>query len=631
MARGNKATSSRKNERSAVDCSKKQKSRSRGLPNEYQGIGEDEFPTLSANGLYAFDVMGDGNCLFRALSDQYYGDGGKNHMKIRQMTVDYMAEHADEFRMFITDETWEQHLKRMRKDGVFGDQAEIVSFSRCANVDISIHQRDTEPLLIRPNGGDKDNRKSGEKNARPTLHIAYHYWEHYSSVRRIDGPYTGPPQINLRFRASSGSENSTEVYATKNAQRRRNREYECIQMIMGSLHYPVSEEVVKSELKRFGGNGDSTLEYMLTHQDEFDEELIKDRKIKEQQLIKLQQQQQQQEKEQERRRRRRASKTTSSSDHHHHRVQQQEQQRMSAAPTGGGYNSSSAPLAVAPLIPEYSKHKGAMTSGLEVLDGSHKDINLNKPLPPLPKNSANGSSTFSSGDRNSERVSISHRYSSLPQYSSPIITSTSSSSIGGSSSRHSRTRSASIVTPVSSASLSHGSHRHCRSHSSVSGSGVTTAAIVDPSPSVMAAYKSSSQSHHPSSLHSHSHQHGLVVPTVSSGNPHYNSNNNTTSSSGGDATSSSVPTGDVCPKLSFSAKDPPSSNNTNKHSTNPTRPKKLTAREKKDRQKYEASQRRKAKRLAEAAAAAAGSGSTGKEDGRNNEDDGAISIRAIAI
>lgn len=27
------------------------------------------------------------------------------------------------------------------------------------------------------------------------LHIAYHDWEHYSSVRNVDGPFTGPPEI----------------------------------------------------------------------------------------------------------------------------------------------------------------------------------------------------------------------------------------------------------------------------------------------------------------------------------------------------------------------------------------------------------------------------------------------------
>lgn len=638
MARGNKSSSSsRKSDKNAESASKQpQKSRSRGLPNEYQGIGEDEFPTLSANGLYAFDVMGDGNCLFRALSDQYFGDGGKHHMKIRQMTVDYMAEHADDFRMFITDETWEQHLKRMKKDGVFGDQAEIVSFSRCANVDISIHQRDTEPLLIRPNGGDKDTRRSGEKNVRPTLHIAYHYWEHYSSVRRVDGPYTGPPQINLRFRSGGIPDNSTEVYATKNAQRRRNREHECVQMILGSLHYTVSEEVVRNELKRFGGNGDSALEYMLTHQDQFDEELIKERKIKEQQLIQLQKQQQLQEKEEERRRRRRSSKnttTTSSSDHY------------SSSSSKHYHNSAAsndlATGSVALLPPGYSNHGGAMTGGLDVLDGHQKDMDLNKPLPPLPKHrsasSRHPTSSYSGSggvdNTHENNVSIPPRSSSLPQHKAHTASISTTSSSGNNSSRHSRTHSASIVTPAtssSSTSSSHGSHRHYRSHSSVSSSGVAGApTVVDPS--VIAAYKSSSQSHHPSSLHSH--QHGLVAPTVpvsssSSFSSHSHHSSGATPLSGDNVKlTSSSSTRD--PSSSHGTKVSTSGNSSSSTATDkPTRPKKLTAREKKDRQKYEASQRRKAKRLAEAAAAAGGNGGS---TGRDNEDDGAISIRAIAI
>ena len=31
---------------------------------------DDEFPLLKANGLYASDISGDGDCLFHALSDQ---------------------------------------------------------------------------------------------------------------------------------------------------------------------------------------------------------------------------------------------------------------------------------------------------------------------------------------------------------------------------------------------------------------------------------------------------------------------------------------------------------------------------------------------------------------------------------
>ena len=40
---------------------------------------------------------------------------------------------------------------------------------------------------------------SETEEAEQTLHIAYHSWEHYSSVRNIDGPLSGPPEIKVIY------------------------------------------------------------------------------------------------------------------------------------------------------------------------------------------------------------------------------------------------------------------------------------------------------------------------------------------------------------------------------------------------------------------------------------------------
>lgn len=168
-----------------------------------------EFPQLAAKGLYAFEIKGDGNCLFRALSDQYYGDAGKAHPEIRKTIIDFLRSHPDDFKVFIEcegEETWEQHLSRMSRDGVFGDHAEIVAFSRAANVNVIIYQRTTH-FLITPDEGELDterDRVSAAKaiRSRRTLHIAYHNWEHYSSIRKVAGPHSGLPQIDFKLRMS---------------------------------------------------------------------------------------------------------------------------------------------------------------------------------------------------------------------------------------------------------------------------------------------------------------------------------------------------------------------------------------------------------------------------------------------
>lgn len=37
-----------------------------------------------------------------------------------------------------------------------------------------------------------------EQEADKSIH-RYHSWEHYSSVRNIDGPYSGPPEIKVQI------------------------------------------------------------------------------------------------------------------------------------------------------------------------------------------------------------------------------------------------------------------------------------------------------------------------------------------------------------------------------------------------------------------------------------------------
>jgi hypothetical protein len=64
---------------------------------------------------YGINVMGgDGNCLFRAISDQLVGDGGDGHAAIREGAMDMMANNVAYFGRFMGDEeSIEDHIIRM--------------------------------------------------------------------------------------------------------------------------------------------------------------------------------------------------------------------------------------------------------------------------------------------------------------------------------------------------------------------------------------------------------------------------------------------------------------------------------------------------------------------------------------
>ncbi|KAK4998310.1 hypothetical protein LTR66_002427 [Elasticomyces elasticus] len=184
------------------------------------GGSADEFPLLSALGLYAADIRGDGNCLFNALSDQLYGHQNQHH-QIRASVISFMRERADYFKQFIDvhpgggmrrnpkrknagaysspafapaptpaeiDRVFEGHLQSMARGGTYGDNMEITAFSQAYNVDVKIYQRDFAYMVT----GSQDD------TPRDIAHIAYHVWEHYSSIRNLDGPHTGLPHVQVR-------------------------------------------------------------------------------------------------------------------------------------------------------------------------------------------------------------------------------------------------------------------------------------------------------------------------------------------------------------------------------------------------------------------------------------------------
>jgi hypothetical protein len=82
----------------------------------------------------------DGNCLYRALSDQLFYDYGNAHSDVRNDICDYMEAHEQEFHAFLSlDEdqeddddgsNFESYLYNMRKDGEWGGHVELVAASR---------------------------------------------------------------------------------------------------------------------------------------------------------------------------------------------------------------------------------------------------------------------------------------------------------------------------------------------------------------------------------------------------------------------------------------------------------------------------------------------------------------------
>lgn len=130
-----------------------------------------EIDIRRAKGLEVKRMLEDGNCLFRAVADQVYGDSEAYDLA-RQMCIDYMERERDHFSQFIT-EGFTSYCKRKRRDKVYGNNVEIQALSEMYNRPIHIYSYSTEPINIFHGNHDTD---------VPPIRLSYHHGNHYNSL-----------------------------------------------------------------------------------------------------------------------------------------------------------------------------------------------------------------------------------------------------------------------------------------------------------------------------------------------------------------------------------------------------------------------------------------------------------------
>lgn len=125
--------------------------------------------------LYVRDVAGDGNCMFRALSDQLH-DRADEHVQTREDVVRFIEAHRDDFEPFVEDdEPFDRYVARMRRGGTWGGHLELQAASLCYHANIFVHQ------LGLPRWDIVNFSEPGTR----VLQLSYHDGQHWSSVRSL--------------------------------------------------------------------------------------------------------------------------------------------------------------------------------------------------------------------------------------------------------------------------------------------------------------------------------------------------------------------------------------------------------------------------------------------------------------
>jgi len=126
----------------------------------------------------------DGNCLFRSVADQVYGDA-EMHDTVRERCMNYMVAERDHYSQFVTED-FDTYIARKRQDRCFGNHVEIQAMGELYNRPIEIFTLDstdsTNPLNIFHNQYSTDSLP---------IRLSYHNGNHYNSVVDPNMPSVG--------------------------------------------------------------------------------------------------------------------------------------------------------------------------------------------------------------------------------------------------------------------------------------------------------------------------------------------------------------------------------------------------------------------------------------------------------
>ena len=138
----------------------------------------------------------DGNCLFRSIADQIYGDEEMQSL-VRSMCMDYMMKNSDYFAQFVTED-FSKYISRKRRDCCYGNHLEMQALSEMYNRNIEVYQFKKPPIVFySPDATDND-----------PMRLSYHGQIHYNSIVDPKRPAVG---VGLGLPGYKPSEEDTRV------------------------------------------------------------------------------------------------------------------------------------------------------------------------------------------------------------------------------------------------------------------------------------------------------------------------------------------------------------------------------------------------------------------------------------
>ena len=127
-------------------------------------------------------ICPDGNCLFRAISHQLYNTEDY-HGDIRKACVDYIVEEKEHFQYFVSGQSFDAYVEKMRQDKTWGDHVELQAISEIYKARTEIFYNSEIPIVIYYSQGKPER----------IIRLYYRNLNHYDSIveteQGIDGAF----------------------------------------------------------------------------------------------------------------------------------------------------------------------------------------------------------------------------------------------------------------------------------------------------------------------------------------------------------------------------------------------------------------------------------------------------------
>jgi len=153
-------------------------------------------------------MAGDGNCLFRGVAEQVYGDQDLCD-QVRLQTVQLIASDRDRYSQFVVGEDFEDYVKRMKRNGEHGGHLEIQAMAELYCRQVQVFTIQQGPVNIFHS---RAARQSSGKDHLP-IRLLYVQGSHYDSIIDITRPSFG---AGLGLPGLQVPEKGIEVQVTEN-------------------------------------------------------------------------------------------------------------------------------------------------------------------------------------------------------------------------------------------------------------------------------------------------------------------------------------------------------------------------------------------------------------------------------